>query len=60
MGNPLSPMLTNIFMCKLENDILPVHKPKFYDRYVDDAFSKPFKNERNGLLETFNAYHSNV
>ena len=40
MGNPLSPVLANIFMCKLENDVLPHHTLAFYDRYVDDCFAK--------------------
>lgn len=31
-----------------------------HDRFVDDAWSKRSKNEPNGLLEAFNAYHPNI
>ena len=40
MGNPLSPVLANIFMAKLESDVVRPSNPPFYDRYVDDCFSK--------------------
>ena len=32
MGNPLSPVLANIFMCKLEEHIIPKHSQAFYHR----------------------------
>mgnify|MGYP001800150214 CR=1 FL=1 len=38
MGNLLSPVLANIFMCKLEEDVVTPLAPHFYDRYVDDCF----------------------
>jgi len=40
MGNPPSPVLSNIFMAKLEADVVQPFNPPFYDRYVDDCFSK--------------------
>ena len=40
MGNPLSPVLANIFMAKLEADVVRPFNPPFYDRYVDDCFSR--------------------
>ena len=42
MGNPLSPTLANIFMCKLEEDVVTPRNLPFYDRYVDDC-QKPGK-----------------
>ncbi|XP_068756063.1 uncharacterized protein [Montipora capricornis] len=33
MGNPLSPVLANIFMAKLEADVIRPLDPPFYDRY---------------------------
>ena len=60
MGNPLSPVLANIFMCKLENDIIPLHTPKVYKRYVDDCFSTRKKNQPDHLLESLNSYHDNI
>jgi len=32
MGNPLSPVLANIFMAKLEADVVQPFNPPFYDR----------------------------
>ena len=34
MGNPLSPVLANIFMAKLEEDVVRPYNPPFYDRYI--------------------------
>ena len=47
MGNPLSPVLENIFMAKLEADVVRPFNPPFCDRYVDDCFSKKKKDERH-------------
>ena len=62
MGNPLSPVLANIFMCKLENDVLAHHTLtfSFYDRYVEDCFAKRPKNEPDKLLEDLNSYLHNI
>ena len=60
MGNPLFPVLTTIFMCKLENDVLLHHTLAFCDRYVDDCFAKRPKNEPDKLLEDLNSYHKNI
>ena len=51
MGNPLSPVLGNIFMAKLEEDVVHPYHPPFYDRYVDDCFSKKVENETDRLLD---------
>ena len=40
---PLSPVLANIFMAKLEADVVRPFNPPFYDRYVGDCFSKKKK-----------------
>lgn len=60
MGNPLSPVLANIFMAKLENDVVTQHQPAFYDRYVDDCFSKKVKDQPDELLDKLNNYHPNI
>ena len=59
MGNPLSPVLANIFMSKLETDLVQPLKPAFYDRYIDDCFSKRKKNAPDELFEQINIYHPN-
>ena len=60
MGNPLSPVLANIFMCKFEEDVVIPSSPPFYDRYVDDCFTKRSKSQPDTLLESLNTYHPNI
>ena len=60
MGNPLSPVLANIFMSKLEADVVRPFNPTFYDRYVDVCFSKKRKDEPDQLLNRLNNYHPNI
>ena len=60
MGNPLSPVLGNIFMAKLEADVVRPFNPPFYDRYVDDCFSKKKKGKSDALFERVNRYHPNI
>jgi len=57
IGNPLSPTLANIFICKLEEDVVTPHNFPFYDWYVDDCFTKRKTNAPNNLLEKLNNYH---
>ena len=59
-GQPLSPVLANIFMAKLEADVVRPFNPPFYDRYVDDCFSKKKKDEPDALFERLNRYHPNI
>ena len=60
MGNPLSPVLANIFMAKLESDVVRPYNPLFYERYVDDCFSKRKKGKPDDLLDHLNSYHPNI
>ena len=60
MGNPLSPVFANIFMAKLEADVVRPFNPPFYDRYVDDCFCKKKKDEPDALFERLNRYHPNI
>ena len=43
MGSPLGPIMANIFMCFLEEQMLEgcllAYRPLFYRRYVDDTFT---------------------
>ena len=48
------------FMAKLEADVVWPFNPPFYDRYVDDCFSKKKKGEPDALLERLNCYHPNI
>ena len=40
MGGPLSVTFSDIFMIKMENDIVIPTKPIFYCRYVDDIYNR--------------------
>ena len=38
MGGPISVVLLDIYVCKLEEDIVTLSKPLFYKRYVNDTY----------------------
>ena len=48
------------FIAKLESDVVRPYNPPFYDRYVDDRFSKRKKGKPDDLLERLNSYHPNI
>ena len=45
-----------IFMCKLEEHIIPKHSLAFYHWYIDNCLSKQKKDSPDHLLQSFNAY----
>ena len=60
MGGPLSVTLSDIFMIKIENDIVIPTKPIFYRRYVDDIYNRRKKNIEDSLFKALNSYHKNI
>ena len=50
MGGPISVVLSDIYVCKMEEDIVAPSKPLFYKRYVDDTYVRRKKNETDELL----------
>ena len=40
MGGPLSVTFSDIYMVKMENDVVIPSKPIFYRRFVDDIYSR--------------------
>ena len=61
MGEPLSVVLSDIYMAKLKKDaILPPRKPKLYKRFVADIFTRRKTNIPDQLLEFLNNYHPNI
>ena len=60
MGGPLSVILSDIFMIKMENDIVIPAKPILYKRFVDDIISRRKKNTVDKLFEALNNYQSNI
>ena len=60
MGGPLSVIMSNIFMTKLENDVVKPMRPIFYKRFVDDCINRRARNEPDVLLERLNSYHPKI
>ena len=60
MGGPLSVTLSDIWMVKMENNIIMPHKPIFYKRYVDDIINCRKKHEEDLLFEKLNNYHPKI
>jgi len=62
MGSPLSPVVADLILQRLESTILSdiTYKPTFYYRYVDDiALAVPI-SQLNGLLAKFNSFHHRI
>ena len=62
-GNKLlerSVTFSDVYMVKLENDIVVPLKPKFYRRYVDDMFNRRKVNTKDILFESLNNYHPQI
>ncbi|XP_053686478.1 uncharacterized protein LOC128736019 [Sabethes cyaneus] len=65
MGSPLSPVVANIIMEKLEKTTLATLTQKnisieFYKRYVDDCFLVEKEDEINIVLQEFNKLHDTI
>ena len=59
MGGPLSVTFSDIYMVKMENDVVTPFKPIFYRRFVDDIYSR-WKLGDNALFDRLNSYHPNI
>ena len=60
MGGPVSVVSSDIFMCKMEGDVVVPAKPIFYERYVDDTYIRRKKNVNDELFQNLNCYHTNI
>ena len=60
MGGPISVVFSDIYMCKMEDDVVAPLKPMFYKRYVDDTYVRRKKTTTNKLFEKLNTYHDNI
>ena len=60
MGGPISVAFSDIYMCKMKEDVLKPFKPIFYKRYVDDAYVKKKRNEAGTLFDALNSQHPNI
>ena len=62
MGNPLGPVIANIFMVELECTLVPTLDtvlPKWI-RYVDDTFTFVKKGELDKVLDALNSFHNDI
>ena len=62
MGSPLSPVLADIFMVELENNIVPVSWEylSFWKRYVDDTICFVKIGTINYILTILNNFDPNI
>ena len=55
----ISVVFSDIYVCKMEEDIAIPAKPIFYKRYVDDTYVRRKKHETDKLFLDLNSYHDN-
>ena len=60
MGAPISKVFSDIYMCRMENNIIKALKPIFYKSYVDDAYIKRKRNKAATLSDVLNSFHPNI
>ncbi|XP_078366236.1 uncharacterized protein LOC144650432 [Oculina patagonica] len=62
MGSPLGPLLANVFMCHIENQLEQNNMiPSFYRRYVDDTLVKvPNTEAAINFLQVLNGAHPSL
>ena len=60
MGGPMSVAFSNIFMFKMELDVIVPPKSIFYQRYVDDTYVWRKKGDADKLFQELNSYKENI
>ena len=60
MGCPISVVSSDIYVSKMEEDIVTPMKLHFNKRYVVDTYIWRKKNELDSLFEKLNSYHPNI
>ena len=60
MGGAISVVLSDIDVCKMEENIVAPLKPLFYKRYVDGTYVRRKKNETDELYNALNLHHQNI
>ena len=53
-GCTIHVVMANIFMCKLEKDVVSINPPIFYTHHVDDIFPRHKRNEEDNLFYNLN------
>jgi len=59
MGSPLSPIMADLVMQDLKEDILNSLniRPLLYYRYIDDIILSALEEENHNILKKFYSYH---
>ena len=60
MGGPISVVFSDIYVCKMEDDIVKPLKPIFYKHYMGDSYDKRKRNEADTRFVALNSYHPNI
>ena len=60
MSCPVSVVLYDIYMCKMEEDVVVLAKPIIYKRYLDDAYIRRIKNVNDELFQNLNSQNKNI
>ena len=62
MGNPLGPVIANIFMVEFENKTIPRISDKMpkWMRYIDDSLAFIKADQLEHILEVLNSYHPDI
>ena len=62
MGSPLGALFANIFMCELENTLVPRMGDRLlhWMRYVDDTFAFVKPNQEQEIQQVLNSFHENI
>ena len=62
MGSPLGPLLANIFMTSIEEEVIPKLTPYLcnWKRYVDDTHAYVNHEKVDFILAKLNSYHPKI
>ena len=60
MGGPISVVFSDIYVCKMEKDVVKPLKSIIYKRYVDDTHVKRKHNQAVTLFDALSSYHHNI
>ena len=60
MSGPVSVVLSDIYMCKMEEDVVVLAKPIIYKRDLDDAYIRRIINVNDELFQNLNSYNKNI
>ena len=62
MASPLGPLLENIFMTSIEEEVIPKLTPYLcnWERYVDDTHAHVNPEKVDLILTKLNSYHPNI